>query len=143
MAQRPNSGTPDLNVDLDNLYREETFTDLGVASVRRLLPVRPDGSDDPTRTPLYLGETSVMTQMGPLPVQFPLDAQTLEEALAKFPDGVKAAIERLSERAREAMREESSRIVVPSAMPAGLGGGGGVPGVGGLPGAGGKIMLDK
>ena len=64
-----------------------------------------------------------MTQMGPLPMQFPLEANSLQQALAAFPEGVRQAIERLSERARD----ESSRIVVPSSK---LPGGGGLPGGG-------------
>ena len=34
----------DLTIDLANLYREESFTDLGAAAVRRLTPVTADGS---------------------------------------------------------------------------------------------------
>ena len=52
------------------------------------------------------------------------EAETLDEAFKKFPEGVKAAVERLNERAKELAREEASRIVVPSAAPSGpLGGG--------------------
>jgi len=126
----------DLEVDIEKLYREEVFTDLGAASVRRLTPVKPDGSDDPERPVLYLGDTQIMTQMGPLPLQFPLEAETLELAFAAFGGAVKEAIERLNDRAREAMREEASRIVVPGSAPPGMGGG--------VPGApGGKFILDK
>ena len=35
--------TIDLTVDLNNLYREESFTDVKVAAIRRLTPVKPDG----------------------------------------------------------------------------------------------------
>ncbi len=138
MADRPQ--TPDsMTVDTDNLYREDTFSDLRAASVRQLTPVHPDGTPDPARAAMYIGDTTLMTQMGPLPVQFPLEASSLEDAFRKFPEGVREAIERLNERAREMAREEASRIVVPSKMP-----GGGLPGggLGGLPGKGGKIVLD-
>jgi hypothetical protein len=133
----------DLTVDLGNLYREENFTDLGVASVRRLTPVTADGSPDLGRTVVYIGETSLMTQVGPIPVQFTLDAATLEEAFRRFPDGVKTAVEQLNERAQEAMRAEASRLVVPAAMPPGMSPRGMPgPGPGGLRG-GGKIIFDR
>jgi hypothetical protein len=129
MATRPGSSADAMTVDLDNLHREEVFSDLRAASVRMLTPVDADGQPDPTRPRLFIGDTQLMTQMGPIPVQFELEAENLAEAFAKVPDGVKAAIERLSERAREMARDEASRIVVPGKMP-----GGGLPGAGGLGG---------
>ena len=82
-----------------------------------------------------------MTQLGPLPVQFQIEAGTLEEAFRKFPEGGKEAVSKLNERAKEMAREEASRIVVPSGMPPGLAGGAGM-GAGGVRGSG-KIILDK
>ena len=139
MSEKDSPELRELNVDTENLYKEETFTDLRAASVRRQSPVKSDGSSDPGRPVLYIGETTLMTQMGPFPVQFAIEAKTLDEAFKKFPDGVKAAVERLNERAKELAREEASRIVVPSAMPQG------VPGAGqaGVPPGGGKIFLKK
>ena len=76
-----------------------------------------------------------MTQMGPIPVQFALEAETLDKAFELFPDGIKKAIERLNERAKELAREEASRIVVPGQ------GGGGLPS--GMPSTpGGKLIID-
>ena len=124
----------EITVDLANLHREEVFTDLQAASIRRLTPVKSDGSQDNGRDVIYIGESNLMTQMGPLPVQFPIEATDLDDAFGQFAEGVKGAIERLNERAKEMAREESSRIVVP-----------GAPGPGaGMPGAGtGKFLLDK
>ncbi|MSQ69008.1 MAG: hypothetical protein EXR83_12635 [Gammaproteobacteria bacterium] len=126
MANRSPLSPESMSVDLDNLYREESYTDMQAASVRVLTPVTPGGERDPARACLYIGDTTLMTQMGPLPVQFPLEADSLQQALAAFPEGVRQAIERLSERARDMARDESSRIVVPSKLP----GGGGLPGGG-------------
>lgn len=127
-----------LTVDIDNLYREESVTDLRAATVRVLVPVNVDGTEDTARSRRFIGDTTLMTQMGPIPVQFPLEAATLEEAFDLFPEGIKGAIERLNERAKEMAREEASRIVVPGqGVP-----GGGVPG-GGVPGGpGGKLIID-
>lgn len=103
----------ELEVDLDNLYREESFTDLKAASIRRMVPIKRDGSDDDSRPALYLGETTILSQRGPLPVSAPIEAGSLEEALSKFPDAIQAAVERLIEEAREMQRQEMNRIVVP------------------------------
>ncbi len=139
MSEMDSPELRDLKVDTNNLYKEETFTDLQAASVRRQSPVKADGSADGSRPVLYIGETTLMTQMGPFPVQFAIEANSLDDAFKKFPEGVKVAVERLNERAKELAREEASRIVVPSAMPQGVPGGG----QGGVPPAGGKIFLKK
>jgi hypothetical protein len=112
----------DIVVDKDNLYREESFSDLKIASIRRLTPVRADGSDDGSRETIFIGETTLMSQRGPLPVQAPIEAANLEEAFDKFPDAVNEAVEKLIEQAREMQRQEASRIVVPGQGPPSGGG---------------------
>ena len=109
----------EIKVDRDNLYREEVYTDLKIASIRVLTPVRTDGTQDPDREVLYSGETQLMSQMGPIPVHAPIDARSLEEAIRSFPEAVNAAVERLMEEAREMQRREASRIVVPGQPPPG------------------------
>lgn len=125
----------DLAVDTANLYREETFSDLKVASIRRLTPVTVEGLDDPSRPTMFIGETTLMSARGPLPINCPIEATTLQEAFDAFPEAVQAAVERLMEEARELQRQEASRIVVPGQGPGpgGLGGGG-------MPGGGGRII---
>ena len=128
----------EIRVDSANLYREEVFTDLRVATIRRLVPVTADGAEDASRPALYSGQTNLMSQAGPLPVEAPIDATSLEDAIEKFPAAIKDAVERLVEEAKEIRRREASRIVVPGTMPGGLtppgggtGGGGGIIGGGG------------
>ena len=116
----------EIRVQEDNLYREETYTDLRVATIRRLVPVKPDGSPDPSRPELFSGQTNLMSQAGPLPVECPLEAATIDEAIEKFPEAIQAAVERLIEEAKEIRRREASRIVVPGQMPGGGLGGGGI-----------------
>ena len=113
----------EVKVDTNHLYREEVFTDLRIATIRRLSPVRLDGSPDPARPALYSAQTTLMSQAGPLPVEAPIEAGSLEEAAAKFPAAIQEAVDRLLEEAREIRRREASRIVVPSAMPPPPGGG--------------------
>ena len=135
MAGEDQLGVESLSVDVDNLYREESITDLRAATIRQLIPIKPDGSEDPERSRQFIGDTTLMTQMGPIPVQFPLPGETLEEAFGGFADGVREAIEKLNDRAREMAREEASRIVVPGQSPSG-----GPGALGGMPG--GKLQLD-
>lgn len=124
----------EIRVDAMNLYREEAYTDLRVATIRRLTPIKADGSPDDTRPALFSGQTNLMSQAGPLPVECPIDATTLEEAIAKFPEAIKEAVDRLVEEAKEMRRREASRIVVPGGPLPG-GGGRGMPG-GGILGGG-------
>jgi len=103
----------DLRVDVANLYREDVFTDLQVATLRRLTPVKADGTDDASRPILFVAATQLMSQAGPLPISAPIDAKDLGDAIAKFPDAILAAVEEMVEEAREMQRREASRLVVP------------------------------
>jgi hypothetical protein len=107
------SPVAEISVDPDSLYREEIFTDLRVATIRRLTPIRPDGSEDTSRAVMFVAQTTLLSQSGPLPVQCPIEATSLQEAMEGFPGAVNQAVERMIEEAREIQRQEASRIVVP------------------------------
>lgn len=120
---------PDIRLDPNGLYREETFSDLRTGSLRRMVPVTKDGKDDSSRAVLYEGHASLMTPRGALPLQFPIEAASLEEALARFPETAQRALVETLEELRRLQREAQSSIVVPGAGgmgPGGLGGGGGL-----------------
>lgn len=123
---------PDIRIDPNAIYREEIFTDRRAGTIRRLTPVKLDGSLDAARPVLFSGQTQLLTPAGVLPLAFEIEAATLEEALQKFPEGVKAALEQAIDEAREMRREAASRIVVPEVGGAGIG-----PG----PAGGGKIKF--
>lgn len=125
-----------IQVDQQNLYREESITDLRVATIRRLIPINTDGTDDTSRPVQYIGSTQIISQMGPLPISAPIEAASLQEAIEKFPQAIKEAVDQMVEEAKEYRRQESSRIVVPGTMPGGLPGQGGGPGAGGPPSGG-------
>jgi hypothetical protein len=110
-AQKGPAG--EISVDAGNLYREEIFTDLKIATIRRLIPIRRDGSDDPTRSVIFVGQTTLLSQAGPDPVQCQIEAANLSEAMDRFPAAVNEAVERMIDEAREIQRQEASRIVVP------------------------------
>ena len=119
MSSPTSAPLEEIEVDRENLYLEEVFTDLKVATIRRLSPVKVDGSQDETRPVLFHAQTQLMSQMGPLPVNCAIEAANLEEAIQKFPEAIAQAIERMIEEAKEIQRQESSRIIVPGAAPAG------------------------
>src|ERR1700741_2922844 len=125
---------PEVELDPKNLYREDVFTDRRAGSIRRLTPVTADGAPDAARAVLFSGQTQLLTPAGVLPLGFEIEARTLQEALQKFPEGVKAALEQAIDEARELRREAASRIVVPE-------GGGGVGPVSGPAGGAGKLKF--
>ena len=112
MEKQP-EGLDAFTIDTENLYKEESITDLKAATIRKMIPIKIDGSTDQNRTVKFIGDTTLMTQMGPIPVQFPIEADNLESAFELFPEGIKTAVEKLNDRAKEMAREEASRIVVP------------------------------
>ncbi|HTY50255.1 MAG TPA: hypothetical protein VMB48_11245 [Steroidobacteraceae bacterium] len=122
---------PEIKLDATSLYREELITDRRAGTLRRLIPIKVDGSIDTTRAVLFSGQTQLLTPGGVLPLGFDIEAATLEEAMQKFPDAVKRALDEAIEEAREMRREAASRIVVPET--------GALPGA--VPVGGGKIKL--
>ena len=104
-------------MDPNNLYREQSYTDLKAGSIRRLIPVTPDGSPDKTRTEIFVGTTQLMTNEGPLPVQARLMANNFKEALATFPETMRQAtmemIEQFEKLQQKMKAEADSRIIVP------------------------------
>ena len=129
MATIQTETTSEPKMDVAALYREEAFTDRRVGTIRRLTPVKSDGSADSSRETLYVGEAQMLTPGGALPISFEIDASSLQEATDNFGPMAKEAVERTIREIQEMRRQAASSIVVPS---------GGVPGVGP---SGGKIQI--
>jgi len=123
---------PDIEIKMDSqtLYREEVYTDRKMGTIRVMTPVSEDGATDISRPVVYAGQTQIMTPMGTLPIAFEIDASSLTEAVSKFGEGAKQAIDHTMEELKELRRQAASQIVIPEA-------GGGM---GGMPG-GGKIQM--
>lgn len=113
----------------DSLYREDIFTDQRVGTIRRMTPVKSDGSDDPSRPLVFVGQATVMTPMGSLPLSFELPATTLAEAVTQFGPAAQHAIEDAARELQELRRQASSSIVIPEAGAASLKGMGGKGGI--------------
>jgi hypothetical protein len=102
-------------MDSTQIYREETFTDRKVGTIRRLTPVVADGSADPARAVLFVGQAQVMTPMGAVPISFELEASTLDAAIAKFGDAAEQAVQQTVRELQEMRREQASSLVIPDA----------------------------
>lgn len=132
MAEAPKI---EIEVDPEDLYQEEVFTDRKSGTIRRLTPVNSDGGIDTKREVVYVGQAQLLTPMGAVPLSFEIEADSLEQAARKFAHAAAAAVEETKKELEELRREAASSIVVPRAGDPGYGGGGaGIPG-------GGKIKL--
>jgi hypothetical protein len=104
----------EIKIDPNNLYKEEAFTDLTFATIRRLTPVKIDGSPDESREPIFTGMTQLMSPNGPIPVQCLIEgAKTLTEAVDKLPAAIDKTVQAMIAEAREMERQEASKIIVP------------------------------
>ena len=65
-------------MDSTQIYREETFTDRKVGTIRRLTPVTADGAADAARPVLFVGQAQVMTPMGAVPDQLRTRGRDIE-----------------------------------------------------------------
>jgi hypothetical protein len=117
------SETNEIQMNAAGMYLEETFTDNAVGTLRRLTPVLASGETDPARDTKFFGSTQVMTNAGPMPLSFEIEADTMDQAIAGFGEGAKASFEKTMEELREMQREQASSIVVPGASGGGMGGG--------------------
>ena len=101
MHSNDSQSTIDFTVNRNNLYREESFTDVRVAAIRRLTPVKPDGSVDDSRDPIFMGQSQLMTPSGPIMLQSLLDAKTFEESMEKFPAAMQKEMNRVVAEVKE------------------------------------------
>jgi hypothetical protein len=137
MAEQPSARAGDASMNGASLYREEIYTDRSAGTIRALVPVTRDGGPDQTRPTLYIGEAQILTNMGPLPISFEIEAASLSAAVQKYGEAAKEGVERALRELQELRRQASSSIVLPGSG-AGAGMAGGLP-----PGAlgGGKIKM--
>ena len=115
--------------DAASLYREEIYTDRRVGTIRQLTPIKTDGTADATRATLFVGQISVMTPMGTLPISYEIPATTLAQAIETFSEGARAAMEDTMQELAQLRRESASSIVIPE------------PGAVPPPGGGGRIRM--
>lgn len=114
MSMTDGTRITDIKIDPNNLYKEEAFTDLTFATIRRLTPVKLDGTVDGSREPIFTGMTQLMSPNGPIPVQCLIEgAKTLQEAADKLPAAIEKTVQAMIAEAKEMERQEASKIIVP------------------------------
>ena len=123
----------DMQMDVANLYREDTYTDRKLGVIRCMTPVTGTGETDASRTVLYMGQAEIMTGMGAVPINFEIEAKTLGEAVSGFAEAAQKGIERTVQQINDMRRQQASQLVVAP---------GNMPGLKGDPrGGGGKIQM--
>jgi hypothetical protein len=121
-----------VQMDPEHLYREEVYTDLKTGTIKQLVPVTGEGLPDPSRKTLFLGQATVLTPMGSLPLSFEIEAKTLREAVEKYAQAAEQGLKETLEELRRLQQEQASSLVIPK---------GGMPADLNVPGLGGKIKL--
>ncbi len=83
------------------------------------MPINADGAEDASRTPVFMGQTQLMSPEGPVPLQSALKAGSIEEAIDEFPGAMQQALGEMVERVKKIReqqvneKKEDSRIIVP------------------------------
>lgn len=114
MTQTEQHPYVNIKMDPNNLYKEEIFTDGKVGAIRRMFPVKLDGTVDDSRDIVFMGNTQLVSPSGqPVPIQCPIEAKTLEEAIDKFPAAVNRTISQIMAEAKQRQAKEESPIIRP------------------------------
>jgi len=128
----------EMTMDSKGLYREEIYTDRKLGTLRVMHPVTATGAPDAERETIYQGEAQLMTNMGPLPISFEIEATSLADAIARYGESAKVGVDQALRELQDLRRQAQSSLVIPPAGAASALTGGGLPGAG-L--GGGKIQL--
>lgn len=109
---------PQMNPEM--MYLEEVFTDQTVGQIRRMTPVSANGEKDSSREVTYVGYTQMMTPKGPMPLNFEIEAENLQEAIAKFADSARTSMIETFKQMEEMQRQQASSIVIPGQGESGI-----------------------
>ena len=106
----------DIKFNGKNLFKEESFTDLEVGTIRKLTPIHPDGTEDNDRKASFTATTNIMTPSGALPLNGEIEADSLEEAIAGFSEAVNEALQKLQDDMMKMQQEQANKIVTPDEL---------------------------
>ena len=113
MSTQDKTAHIDFSVNRKNLYKEEAFTDMEGASIRRLTPIKPDGTRDKKRPLEFFGHTQLLLSHGAVPVHCFLKAKNLDQAFKQFPSAMKESVEKVIKDLDEVEKKGDSRIIMP------------------------------
>ena len=106
----------DIKFNGENLFKEESFTDLEVGTIRKLTPIHPDGTEDNERKASFTATTNIMTPSGALPLNGEIEADSLEDAIAGFSEAVNKALQKLQDDMMKMQQEQANKIVTPDEL---------------------------
>tara|TARA_B100001564_G_C20422583_1_gene570785 strand:+ start:90 stop:458 length:369 start_codon:yes stop_codon:yes gene_type:complete len=106
----------DIKFNGKNLFKEESFTDLEVGTIRKLTPIHPDGTEDNDRKASFTATTNIMTPSGALPLNGEIEADSLEDAIAGFSEAVNKALQKLQDDMMKMQQEQANKIVTPDEL---------------------------
>jgi hypothetical protein len=97
----------DTNIVADELYEERQFTDLKAGGIKSFWPVKPDGTPDESRDPVFVAVTNIETGQGLFPVHGKVeDCSTLEQALVDFKVTLEGTLQDMMDAAEQREREQ-------------------------------------
>jgi hypothetical protein len=128
MAQDPSNAA----MNPDTLYRDEVVTDRAVGTIRVMTPITRMGEFDPSRKIEYIGQASIYTPAGSIPINFEIPADNLEQAVLGFAAAADKAVQETMEELNRIRREQASGLVIADSLPGGGKGPAGFGGKGGL-----------
>jgi len=102
-------------MDVNDLYREDTYSDRKVGTIRVMTPVRSDGSTDPARASVYVGQAQIMTPAGVLPLSVRNSGRQPRRGLRRLCRGRQDRFRRDMKELQEMRRQQASSIVIPDA----------------------------
>lgn len=89
---------------VQNLYEMRSYTDQQAGTIFRQIPILEDGSRDPMRMESFGASTVMFINGQSLPITFQIEGATsLSEAIEKFPEAVKATVQKMHD---EALRSQ-------------------------------------
>jgi hypothetical protein len=113
MSTKDRTAQIDFSVNRKNLYKEEAFTDMEGASIRRLTPIKADGTRDKKRALVFFGHTQLLLSHGAVPVHCFLKAKNLDQAFKQFPLAMKESVEKVIKDLEAVEERGDSRIIMP------------------------------
>ena len=108
-----NNQIEDIRFNGENLWKEENYTDLEVGTIKKLVPIKFDGSEDKDRKPTFTASTNIMTPNGALPLTGEIKAENLKEAIDNFSESINEALKKLQDEMIKMQQEQANKIVTP------------------------------
>lgn len=100
----------DTTIDANDLWEEKQYTDMKAGGIKAFYPIKPDGTEDTSREPIFVAVTNIETGVGLFPVHGRIeDCTTLEKALVDFQVTLDNVVSEMMEQAEKRELEEQAK----------------------------------